>query len=125
MEFLDHLVEDRIREAQRRGDLDHLPGAGRPLNLDDDSMVPPELRMAYRILKNAGFAPPEVAGLQELRQLLAGLSDSPEPSDEQKRGRQRLSLLLHRLESAGLGRTSRAILAEYESRLLEKLSQDV
>ncbi len=28
-------VERQIREAQRRGDFDHLPGAGRPLDLGD------------------------------------------------------------------------------------------
>jgi len=45
------LAEQRIREAQAQGMFDDLPGAGAPLNLDDDAMVPEELRAAYRILK--------------------------------------------------------------------------
>jgi len=37
-----------------------LPGEGRPLVFDDNPFEPPEARMANRILKNAGFAPPWV-----------------------------------------------------------------
>ena len=57
---LDLLAEQRIREAQERGEFDNLPGAGAPLALDDDALVPEELRAAYRILKNAGYVPPEL-----------------------------------------------------------------
>ena len=67
--MLDFLAERRIAEAVSRGDFDHLPGAGRPLDLDDDAFVPEELRVAYRILKNAGFVPPEVETLNEIAQL--------------------------------------------------------
>jgi len=67
--MLDFLAERRIAEAVSRGELDDLPGAGRPLDLDDDTLVPEELRLAYRILKNAGFVPPEVETLNEIAQL--------------------------------------------------------
>lgn len=67
--MFDLLAERRIAEAQSRGDFDDLPGAGRPLDLDDDRLVPEELRLAYRILKNAGFVPPEVETLNEIAQL--------------------------------------------------------
>lgn len=49
-------VDRAIREAQERGDFDNLAGEGKPLRWDDEH-VPPEWRMATRILKNAGFAP--------------------------------------------------------------------
>ena len=55
MLVLELLAEKKIAEAVERGELDDLPGAGRPLALDDDALVPEELRMANRILKNAGF----------------------------------------------------------------------
>lgn len=64
MHLLDFLAEQRISEAVSRGELDDLPGAGRPLALDDDTDVPEDLRAAYRILKNAGYAPPEVEALK-------------------------------------------------------------
>lgn len=54
------VVEQRIADAINRGELNNLPGQGRPLELDDDSFVPEELRLAHRILKNAGFVPEEV-----------------------------------------------------------------
>jgi hypothetical protein len=52
---LELLAEKKIAEAAERGELDDLPGAGRPLELDDDTLVPEELRMANRILRNAGI----------------------------------------------------------------------
>jgi hypothetical protein len=66
---LDLLAEQRIRDAQERGEFDNLPGEGAPLKLDDDALVPEELRAAYRLLKNAGFVPPELEAHCEIRQL--------------------------------------------------------
>ena len=50
MEFFAKLAENRILEAIEAGEFDNLEGKGQPLNLDDDSHIPPELRMAYKIL---------------------------------------------------------------------------
>lgn len=47
------IAEKRIEEAQAKGEFDNLPGRGRPLELEDMSHVPEELRMAYKILRNA------------------------------------------------------------------------
>ena len=60
MTALELIAEVRIAEAASRGELDELPGAGKPLDLDDDLLVPEEQRMANRILRNAGFTPREV-----------------------------------------------------------------
>jgi len=67
--MLELIAERKIAEAVANGELDNLPGQGRPLALDDDALVPEELRMAHRILKNAGIAPAEVKkpGLLRLR----------------------------------------------------------
>jgi hypothetical protein len=62
--MLDFLAEKAIQDAIARGELDALPGAGRPLELDDDALIPEELRLAYRILKNAGCVPAEVEKLK-------------------------------------------------------------
>ena len=67
--MLDQIVERKIEEAIARGELDGLPGAGRPLELDDDALVPEDLRMAYRILKNAGYIPPEVETVNHIAAL--------------------------------------------------------
>lgn len=102
MLLLDYLAEERIAEAMRRGDFDRLGGAGRPLELDDDPLIPEELRIAYRILKNSGYLPPELERLSEIRKLEAMLT---EVADEgtQRRALLRLALLRERLEKGGVG----------------------
>jgi len=62
------LVENRILKAQKNGELDDLPGQGKPLDLDDMS-IPEDCRMAWRVLKNSGFLPPEVEIRKEIKQL--------------------------------------------------------
>jgi hypothetical protein len=52
--------ERKITEAAARGEFDDLPGSGKPLDLEEDPLVPEEQRMANRILHNAGFVPREV-----------------------------------------------------------------
>src|SRR5262245_29406457 len=69
MSALDDMAERRIREAQENGDFDDLPGAGAPLEFGEDALVPEELRAGYRLLKNAGFLPPELEARQEVRKL--------------------------------------------------------
>ena len=54
MWLLDQWAERHILAARDKGDLDNLSGQGQPLILDDDSQVQPELRAAWRLLKNAG-----------------------------------------------------------------------
>jgi hypothetical protein len=67
--MFDLVAERKIAEAVSRGELDNLPGAGRPLELDDDALIPEDLRLAYRILKNAGFVPAEVQTLNDIAEL--------------------------------------------------------
>jgi hypothetical protein len=75
------IVEERIRRAQRNGAFDDLPGSGQPIRYENDSLVPEELRLAYKILKNADCLPPEVEIKKEIRKtedLLAGIEDAAE-----------------------------------------------
>ncbi len=75
------IAERRIQNAIERGKFDNLPGKGKPLNLEDDSYIPEELRMAYKILKNANCLPPEMQLKKEIRQLkdlLVNLEDERE-----------------------------------------------
>jgi len=75
------IVEDRIKKAQRRGEFDALPGAGKRLELTDDRHIPEDLRLAYKILKNADFLPPEIELKKEIlrtEDLLANLHDEAE-----------------------------------------------
>jgi hypothetical protein len=50
-------IDEIIRDAMRRGEFDSLPGAGKPLALEDDTHVPAEMRLAHRILRDNNLAP--------------------------------------------------------------------
>jgi hypothetical protein len=63
------IAEERILDAQRAGDFDDLPGKGKPLNLEDSSWVPEDLRISYHILKNAHVLPPEAELLKDIHTL--------------------------------------------------------
>lgn len=89
MHAFDFVAERKIDEALARGELDNLPGMGRPLDLEDDSLVPEELRMAYRILKNAGYVPREV--------------------EAARKGEKKLSLLGTRAEARYFGKLVRKL----------------
>ena len=69
MSYFTRVVEERIREAQKNGAFDNLPGQGKPLQLEDQSLVPEDLRMAYHILKNAHVLPPEAEVQKEIHTL--------------------------------------------------------
>ena len=73
------IIEERILQAQRRGDFDNLPGSGKPLEIEDDSHIPEDLRLSHKILKNAGCIPPEIELKKEIHQtrdLLAAMEDT-------------------------------------------------
>lgn len=92
MWFLDRLAEQKISEARARGEFDDLAGQGQPLQLEDLSLVPEELRAAYILLKNAGYLPPEVSARQEITEVEALIRKAATPELAEK-GRQRLALL--------------------------------
>jgi len=60
------LIDKLITRAREAGQFDNLPGTGRPLAHDDESLVPDDLRAAFRMLKNAGFAPPWVEARRDI-----------------------------------------------------------
>ncbi len=66
MSYFWRIAEERIKEAQRAGAFDNLPGKGKPLDLEDLSWVPEDLRISYHILKNAHVLPPEAELLKDI-----------------------------------------------------------
>lgn len=114
------IIEQRIREAQQKGAFKDLPGAGKPLNLDQDANVPEELRIAYRMLKNADCLPPEIELKKEIRQteeLLAGMQDTAEKYSTMKK----LNFMIMRLNTLRSGSVELDVPEKYSAKLVEKI----
>lgn len=115
------LVEKRILAAQREGKFDNLEGAGKPLEPEDMSRVPRELRLAYKILKNADCVPPEIELHKEIvttEKMLAGLKD------EQQRYRmmKKLNFLIMKFNTISNRSITLEIPQKYEEALISKMS---
>jgi hypothetical protein len=103
------IAEQRIVEAQQQGAFDNLAGAGKPLRLDDDSAIPEDLRMAYKVLKNSGYVPEAIAQRKEISNLMDMLEKE---SDEGQKLRQmrRMQFLLVQMRV----RNNKSMLLEQE-----------
>ncbi|WP_448874342.1 DnaJ family domain-containing protein [Desulfobulbus propionicus] len=70
LSILQQIAERKILQAMEEGTLPDLSHwKNKPLPQEDLSNVPADLRMAYRLLKNAGYVPEEVALRKEITQL--------------------------------------------------------
>ena len=113
------IIEERIRKAQEEGEFDNLPGSGRPLCLDD-THVPEELRLAYKILKNAECLPPEIELKKEItriEEVLAGMTDTA----EKYRVLKKLNFLILKLNLSRGGSVRFEMPQHYEARLVAHL----
>lgn len=117
----DLLGEQRIVEAMRRGEFDNLPGAGQPLDLAEDPLVPEEVRMSHRILRNAGFMPPEIGLRREIAELQAQLEVLGE--EARSLAVRRLALLMMRLTTERGQVTNLALENQYWERLKQKAAK--
>lgn len=92
----DDLAEQRIRDAMADGSFDDLPGRGQPLDLQDDSLVPEDMRLAYRVLKNAGYLPEALELRREIVDIQRLVESIAEP-DQRRLASKHLALLRTRL----------------------------
>ncbi len=115
------IAEQRIAEAQERGSFDNLEGRGRPQVLDDDALVPPDLRMAYKVLKNAGYLPPEAQDIKDARTIIEMLQGNV---DEQTRYRQmqKLQSIFFRMKERGNQTVALDMENEYYEKVVSKIS---
>lgn len=115
------IVEERIRKAQANGFFDNLEGAGKPLNLSQDLHVPEELRLPYKILKNADCLPPEIELKKEIHRtedLLAGMPDTAERYGMLKK----LNFLIMKLNASRQGNVRLDIPQQYMAGVSDRLA---
>ena len=114
------IVEERIRKAQKKGEFENLEGSGKPLDLLQDQTVAEELRLAYKVLKNADCLPPEIELKKEIQQteeLLSGMGETA----TKYRTLKKLNFLIMKLNT--LRNTSIEFEApqKYSDKMIEKL----
>jgi hypothetical protein len=102
------LVEDHIARSiahsQSNGELKAAKGFGKPLDFGEGYQeTPEELRIAYKILKDAGYLPPEVELMREIEALKQSLAETSRPEDVTEKMtrlsdlRQKLAILMESL----------------------------
>jgi hypothetical protein len=80
MSIIARIAEAKIQDAIERGAFNELPGRGKPLRFEDMSGVPPHQRLGYKILRNAGVAPPEVELRREVYRLDREIATTRDPA---------------------------------------------
>ena len=116
------LVEERIKKAQKEGSFDNLEGAKKPLKFDDQN-VPEEFRLAHKILKNAGFLPPEIELKKKISNTEQLLKNTDTGSAEYQKIQKKLNYLLTKLSTIrGDVPCSPIALDQYRSSIIKKMS---
>ncbi len=117
------IVEERIRKAQYKGDFDDLPGAGKPLKWEADGHIPADLRLAFKILKNADCLPPEIELKKEIlrtEELLAAMPDT----HERYRLNKKLNFLIMRFNALRNSDARFEMPQQYMAALSDRLAAD-
>lgn len=119
MDIFEKIAEEKIREAMQQGIFEDLPNKGKPLKLEDLSWVPEDLRLAYKILKNAGCIPPEM----ELRKEIIDLKELLKTIDDNEERIKKIRELNFKLLKLNIGRKQPFYIEdfpEYEEKILAK-----
>lgn len=78
----DEAIAEHLVQAMRSGELRSAPSFGKPMpEAEGWHETPPEFRLPFKILKNAGVAPPEIELFHKraaLHQALSGCTSDPE-----------------------------------------------
>ncbi|MCI1858503.1 MAG: DUF1992 domain-containing protein [Sporolactobacillus sp.] len=122
MGFIESLAEEKIQQALRDGAFDNLPGKGRPLEMEQLSSVPADLRIGYKVLKNAGYLPQELQLHKEivtLGDLLRCCTDDGERKQLTRRLNEKKLRFNQLMEKRNLNR--RGIFQRYRRRIVGKL----
>lgn len=120
---LQKIIEQKIREAQMKGEFDNLPGTGKPVEIEDDRHVPEDLRMAYKILKNANCVPPEL----ELKKEIRRMEDMFESLSDEKEKYRQIKKINFRIMQLNMLRKTSPLLEDteiYYKKVLEKAEKE-
>lgn len=117
----DLIVEERIKKAQKKGEFENLPGSGQPLDLQSDACIPEDLRLPYKILKNADCLPEEILLKKEIQRtedLLASLPETAEKFQAMKK----LNFLILKLNTSRSGSATFDVPQKYLGTVTDRIS---
>jgi hypothetical protein len=77
-------IDKIIREARESGAFEGLPGKGKPIRWEDESMVPEDQRLAQRLLRSNGYTLDFIAMARELDAEYAGLRANLDQARQKK-----------------------------------------
>lgn len=120
--FIERLAEQRILEAQRKGEFENLAGKGKPLDIEDLSSLPEDLRMAYHVLKNAHILPPEAELLRDIH-ILEDLLKHVEDEGERRSLARSLQWKMIRLDLLKRRSLDFASVRSYSRKLIDKITR--
>ena len=112
--------EDRIRRALKEGKFDNLEGAGKPLPPDEAMNLPAELRMAYRMLKNSGYVPAEIAEEREIVRTI-DLLEYMQEEKERYRQMEKLNVMIMKMNEGRKRPVNLEVTDSYYHRIVEKV----
>lgn len=119
MNPLTRIAEQKISQAIEEGSLTFDRWKNKPLPKDDDQFVPPDLKMAYKMLKNAGFVPPEIEAKKEIQRLEDLIADTEDEHVRLKQ-MQKLHLLLTKADAVRGNSANIETQAEYYRKIVER-----
>jgi hypothetical protein len=119
MDFITFIAEQRISQAIEKGELKPTGWENKPLPLNDDHMVPDDLKIAYKLLKNSGYLPPEIETRKEitrLEELIARTEDEHERLQQMRK----LNVLLMKVDATRNNPANIAHNDEYYRKIVER-----
>ncbi len=119
MDFITFIAEQRISQAIEKGELKSTGWENKPLPLNNDHMVPDDLKIAYKILKNSGYLPPEIETRKEitrLEELIARTEDEHERLQQMRK----LNVLLMKVDATRSNPANIAHNDEYYRKIVER-----
>ncbi|GGH78219.1 hypothetical protein JOD43_000921 [Pullulanibacillus pueri] len=122
MDAISIIAEDKIKRAIKEGEFKHLPGKGKPLEFEDLSALPEDLRIGYKLLKNAGIITDEKQLNKEilnLRDLISACDNEEDKAVYERKLNEKTVRLQKLIDEKQLEHT--ATYRKYEHKINQKL----
>ncbi len=108
LQILEDHIGQALQQSQQSGELQTAQNWGKPLDLGGGyAQTPLELRMGYKILKDAGVVPPEVELMRQIEDQRQAVDAATDPTQAQAlrerlvQMQQHLALRLEKLRITG------------------------